>query len=93
MSTAGAGGFAASQASPDSTVGGTLLAAARLGRHAVTIINHGATDVYVGGKGLTTSTGALLVGIKGASITIPTQDAVYGIVAAGSQTVSVLETS
>lgn len=91
MSTIGAGGLITAQASPDNTVGGTLLAAARLGRHAVTIVNHGTTDVFIGRKGLTISTGVLLVGTKGASITIPTQDDVYGITGGGTQAVGVLE--
>ena len=74
------------------TAGGTLIAAARIGRNAVTITNLGTTDVYIGASGVTTGTGALLVGTKGASITIPTSAALYGIVGAGTQAVSFVDT-
>jgi hypothetical protein len=84
--------LASSQVSVDTTSGGKLIAAARAGRGAVTIINTGTIAVFIGPSGVTTSTGALLPGIAGASITIPTTAAVYGIVSNGSQTVSVLET-
>ena len=69
----------------------TLIAAARAGRSMITIVNGGTTDVFVGGSGVTAGTGVLLVGIKGASITIPTSGAVYGITGGGSQAVSFLE--
>ena len=84
--------FASSQVSVDTTSGGKLIAAVRTGRGAITIINTGPIAVYIGPSGVTTSTGTLLPGIAGASITIPTTAAVYGIVSSGSQTVSVLET-
>lgn len=87
----GKGNFATAQVSVDTTAGGTLLAARRDGRSAVTIINHGATPVFVGIKGLTGANGARLPGVEGASITIPTQGEVYGITTVGSQAVSVLE--
>ncbi|MCC6775646.1 MAG: hypothetical protein IT537_03260 [Hyphomicrobiales bacterium] len=87
----GAPGFATGQVTIDNVAGGVLLAAARLGRHAITIINHGTTVVYVGNRGLTSSTGARLPGVEGAAITITTQDAVYGI-AGSAQAVSVVET-
>ena len=70
----------------------TQIAAARSGRRGLVIVNHGTTDVYVGLSGVTTATGVLLKGTAGASISIPTSAAVYGIVAAaGSQGVSYLE--
>lgn len=87
-----AGGFAASQVSVDTTVGGVLLAADRPGRVAVTVVNEGTTDVRLGQNGVTTATGGLLTGTKGASVTLPTSAAVYGIVGTGSQVVSVFET-
>jgi hypothetical protein len=83
--------IATAQVSVDTTSGGTLLAAERAGRASITIINHGNTPVYVGLPGLTTSTGALLNGAAGASLTLGTQAAIYGIVGTGSQTVSVIE--
>lgn len=69
----------------------TAVVAARNNRHAVMIINHGTTAVYLGPTGLTTSTGVLLAGVVGASITIPTQAAIFGVVASGTQTVSYVE--
>lgn len=69
----------------------TQIVAARSGRLAVTITMLGAADVFVGVTGVTASNGALLLGTKGSSITIPTQAAVFGI-AGSAQSVSVLET-
>lgn len=84
---------AASLATNQVTVGtsATQIVAARSGRMAVTITMVGAGDVFVGVSGVTTATGALLLGTKGSSITIPTQAAVFGI-GAVAQAVSVLET-
>lgn len=70
----------------------TLVVAARAGRDSVTVENHGTTDVYVGSSsGVTTSTGILLPGTKGAAITLSYSGAVYAIVATGTQTVSYAE--
>ncbi|HEY7298559.1 MAG TPA: hypothetical protein VH684_11540 [Xanthobacteraceae bacterium] len=69
----------------------TQIVSARAGRNQLVIANHGTTAVYIGGSGVATSTGILLPGTVGATITIPTSAAVYGIVASGSQTVGVLE--
>lgn len=84
------GGIRTGQVSVDNTSGGVLIAAARSGRGSITIINGGTTDVFIGDSGLTIGTGALLVGVKGASITISSQAAIYGI-AGSAQTVSYLE--
>jgi hypothetical protein len=62
------------------------------GRISVTVVNAGTTPIYLGGSGVTTTTGTLLPGIVGASVTINTQAAVYGTTASGSQTVSEFET-
>ena len=88
----GTGGFQTSQVTVDTTSGGKLIAARYPGRNAITITNLGTTDIYIGNSGVTTATGTLLPGVKGASLTIPTQDAVYGIVGSSSQAVSTLET-
>lgn len=88
---AGAPGFRTSQTSVDTTSGGVRVAVAQPGRLAVTIVNHGTTVVYVGNRGVTTSTGVYLAGVAGAAVTIATQDEVYAITGGGSQTVSVLE--
>lgn len=87
--TQGNGTIASAQVSVATTA--TQLVAARATRQAVTIVNHGTTDVLIGLSGVTTSTGLLLAGVKGQTITIYTTAAVYGIVGTGTQTVSVLE--
>jgi hypothetical protein len=87
----GSGGFDTNQVSVGTAA--TLIAARRPGRIAITIINLGTTQVAVGNSGsVATGTGAPLVGIAGASLTIPTQAEVWGIVATGSQGVGVVET-
>lgn len=85
-----AGGFNTNQATVGTTA--TVIAAARPGRKTITIVNGGTTDVYVGGASVTTSTGVLLTGTKGAGFTVDTEGPVYGIVASGTQAVSYLET-
>lgn len=72
-------------------VASTQIVPARSGRLAVTITMVGAGDIFVGVTGVTAANGALLLGVKGSSITIPTQAAVFGIGAVAQQ-VSVLET-
>jgi len=70
----------------------TLIAAARPGRGAVTIVNHGTTNVFIGGDpNVTALNGVKLVGVDGASITLSAQSAIYGITASGSQIVSYVE--
>lgn len=71
--------------------GSTQIVPARSGRRAVTIENNGTGAFYVGVSGLTVANGYLVPGVLGASVTIPTQAAVFGI-AAVAQSVSVLET-
>jgi hypothetical protein len=60
-------------------------------RRGVSITNLGTTDVWVGAAGVTTATGDLLAGSKGASVFIPTTAAVYAIVGIGTQAVSFME--
>lgn len=79
------------QATVDTTAGGVLIAAARPGRRKITVVNHGTTAVYLGDKGLTTSSGVLLHGAAGAERSIETDQAVYGIVGSSSQAVSFVE--
>lgn len=74
----------------------TLIAPARTGvagtgRTSITITNPGTTSIYIGGSGVTTSTGTLLPGISGASMTLGTEAAIYGIVATSTATVSEFE--
>lgn len=89
--TIGANNFASSQHLVTNTA--SLIVAARPGRIAVTIQQLGSTFVYLGmTAGVTTSTGIPLLGTPGASITLPVTSAIYGIVPAGTQNVSVAET-
>lgn len=86
---AGGTELSTSQVSVTSTA--VLLAAANKGnRQHITIVNDGTTDVWIGNSSsVTTTTGVLLAGIKGQTLTLYTSDAVYGIVASTAQTVSV----
>jgi hypothetical protein len=91
----GAAAFATAQVSCGSTA--TSLVSARTGvsgtgRVSVTATNTTTTAVYIGASGVTTSTGALLPGIVGASLTLNTTAQLYCIVATGSATVSEIET-
>lgn len=91
----GAANFAATQVSVASSA--TSIVAARTGisgtgRISVTITNTTTTAIYLGGSGVTTSTGTLLPGIVGASVTLNTTAAVYGIVASSTATVTEFET-
>jgi hypothetical protein len=85
----GSSNWAASQVSVSSAA--TSLVSARSARHAIVVTNLGTADVWLGGAGVTVSTGTLLPGVKGACKAIPATTAVYGIVASGSQVVSVEE--
>lgn len=92
--TASGGGASSSIATAQVSVTGsaTLIAAARSTRVSVMVTQLASgTDIYIGASGVATNTGTLLPGIKGASITIPTTAAIYGIVASGSANVSVIE--
>lgn len=84
------GNFTPGQATIGTTP--TLIAAARSGRQSITVTNTGTTAVYLGGSGVTTTTGAYLPGVVGATITIPFSGALYGIVASGTQLVTEYET-
>lgn len=82
--------FGPSQVSCSTTA--TLILAQRTNRALATVENSGTTDVFLGGSGVTTSTGLLLPGTKGASANFATQAALYCIVASGTQTVTAAET-
>jgi len=66
----------------------TLIAPAGNGREAITIVNGGAVDVFLGNASVSITTGILLAGVKGQTLTLYGTDAVYGIVASGTQVVS-----
>lgn len=69
---------------------GTLIAAPR-SRNNITIANHGTTPMFLGDVSVTLTNGILLAGVVGASITLPTSSAIYGITSTGTQVVGVLE--
>lgn len=88
----GSGGFDTKQVSVATAA--TLIVAARPGRQAITIIQPpgAANPVYLGhDASVLTTTGAPLIATAGASVTIPTQGAVYGIASGGAQTVGYIE--
>ena len=69
----------------------TLIAPQNNGRTSVLITNQGTTDVYLGGPNVSTSTGQLLPGTKGASVSVPSTAPGYGIVASSTNVVSFLD--
>ena len=89
---AGAPNGATGQVTVDTTAGGVLVVAARAGRRYVTVENHTATPVFVGlGTGaVTPTTGFLLPGVVGASVTFGAC-AVKAVVASGTAVVSYAE--
>jgi hypothetical protein len=92
----GASTFMPGQATLTSTTG-TLVVAARTGvngtgRISVTVINNSTTAVYLGPSGVTSSSGMILPGVVGASVTLTTTAAIYGALAAtGSALISYYE--
>jgi hypothetical protein len=70
----------------------TQLVAANASRSGFQVVNTSTTDVYLGESNVTTSTGHLLAGTKGASIGFATTQAVYGITSGASEVVTILET-
>jgi hypothetical protein len=85
-----ASSFAVNQVSVLATA--TLIVAQNTGRHAVLITNLGAIAIYIGPDAtVTTTTGQLLPGVVGASISIPSKSAVYGISSGSTQAVSFLD--
>lgn len=90
MGTApGANNIATGQVSVGATA--TQIAPVRQGRQSVTIYQTGTTQVYVGAKGVTTTTGAPLGTTAGNPITIPGGAPVYGIVTTGTDAVAYIE--
>ena len=82
--------FSTNQVSVAATA--TLIVAENDGRHSVLITNLGTVAIYVGSNaGVLTTTGQLLPGVVGASISIPTKSAIYGISSGSAQSVSFLD--
>ncbi|HWE98701.1 MAG TPA: hypothetical protein VG248_02790 [Caulobacteraceae bacterium] len=69
----------------------TLIAAARPDRQQITVVNGSTVKVYVGGSAVTTGTGVELYGAEGASLSLGYTGPIYGIVATGTEAVSVVE--
>lgn len=71
----------------------TQIVPANAARSGIQITNLGTTDVWlIENTSGTTSTGHLLLGAKGASVSFSTTGAIYGITSGASQTVSWLQT-
>ena len=94
VSQQGSANWAPNQATVPSTADGGLIAAARPTRQSITIQNLGTTIVWLGSQstGLLATNGFQLPGTIGATVTIPTTAAVYGLAATGTATVAILET-
>ena len=90
VTIAGPGNFAPTQVTVGTTA--VLIVAARTGRATLTIENTGTTPIYVGGAGVTTSTGFPIPGAAGASLTLAYTGALYGISASGTAVVGEYET-
>ena len=93
VTVSGAAAIATAQAAPTTTA--TLIVAARTGaagtgRVAATVFNSGSTTIFLGASGVTTSTGLPL--LPGASLTLNTTAAIYGITSSGTGAVSAVET-
>jgi hypothetical protein len=72
----------------------TQIVPAYSSRSGINIVNTGTTDVYIGeNANVTITTGHLLPGTKGASVSFSTTGAVYGITSGASQVVTFLETN
>ena len=68
------------------------LVAANAARRSVTIVKHGGGDVFLGATAAVTSaTGLLFAGGKGAALGLDTSDEVFAVMGAGSVVVSFLE--
>lgn len=63
------------------------------GRNDITFTNTTTTPIYLGASGVTTTTGDLLAGVVGASVTMETSAPVWAITSSASATVSWLEVS
>jgi len=85
----GASTMATGQVSVGTT--STQIVAARTLRGSVKITDLSTVDIYIGNTGVTTTTGDLLPGTRGASITVPASVALFGIAAATGASVSFMD--
>ena len=66
----------------DTTATGVVVKAANANRRRITVVNHGTVDVFIGfDTSLTAANGALLVGVKGASLSFFTTAQIRAICA------------
>lgn len=86
----GADNFSSSQATVNTT-GTQQIVPARPNRDTLVVTNLGTTDVWVGALGVQPGTGELLIGIRGAWISMAYNGVLYGAAASGTATVSVGE--
>lgn len=68
-----------------------LIAAANTGRQRLLIVQHGGVAVYLGASTVTDTTGLFLSSVAGNQLVLRHDDAVYGITAASTATVSFVE--
>lgn len=90
VSPVGTGSFVTNQATALTSPIAPLVPG-RQARASVTIENMGTTDIYLGGPNVTTVTGFLLMGTRGASVTWPVQAPIYGVTVTGSGAVAYVE--
>jgi hypothetical protein len=88
--------FNTGQVSVQSTA--TLIVAQNTGRKAVVITNLGTVAIYISygsntaaGPNVTTALGQILPGVVGASLSIPSTSAIWGISSGAAQSVSFLD--
>lgn len=62
-------------------------------RNDITFTNNSAVDVYIGDNTVTTTTGDLLLGVRGASVLVDTSAPFWAVTATGSAVLSWLEVS
>ena len=70
--------------------GPTTIITANPNRVGILITNLGTTDIFIGNKDVTVTTGSLLPGIRGAALSLPFLGDTFGV-AAMSGSVSILE--
>jgi hypothetical protein len=91
----GSAAFATTQPTACGTTSTSVIAArtgiSGTGRISATITNTTTAPIFIGNSGVTTSTGTLLPGIVGASLTINTTAAISCVVASGTAGVTAIE--
>ena len=74
------------------TAAATQIVGANAARSGIIITNTSTTAVYLGEAAVTTLTGHYLPGVVGASVSLATTSAIYGITAGGSALCTFLQT-